>query len=363
SRVYIVQPSDHWVHRFNLKTRISSHESKKIIKPPPSESEVHLSLYLAVSVLCRSNSVRLSSISPNSDDWKKMSERNRQRRPLSPRSKDDHRRSRDRHSLSSAAAAASDRRHTSIILEDRIAIQHREIQALIIENERLAAAHVALKQDLALAQQDVRLLAKAAGEVKAERDGEVRDVFERSLKIEAELRSKDSTTAELAQVRSDLPKLAAERMELVKELEAVGDELMKTKRDSERVSEVKAEIQKLREEIQKGRAAVDYEKKTRADNLEHGKTMDKCKVALADEIERLEVELAKAQKRARLAAAGTATMNPDPAYASRGIEFGTGPYPNPYALTQAQGIPETTPVSRSKSNSPYELQQQEQAHT
>ncbi|CAN1266538.1 Protein FLC EXPRESSOR [Linum perenne] len=304
-----------------------------------------------------------------------MSERNRQRRPHSPRSKDDHhRRPRDRipHSLPSATAAtASDRRLTSIILEDRITIQNREIQALLIDNERLAAAHVALKQELALAQQDVRLLVKAAGEVKAERDGQVRDVFERSLTIEAELRATDSRTAELAQVRSDLPKLAAERMELVKELEAISGELTKAKRDAELAPGMKAEIQKLRQEIEKGRAAIDCEKKTRVSNLEHGKTMERNKVLLADEIERLEVELAKAQKRVRLAAAaaaaaaasGSATTNPDPAHASRGIEYGAGPYSDPFILPQAQGVPEAMPPQHvSRSTSPYDLQPKEQAH-
>lgn len=51
------------------------------------------------------------------------------------------------------------------------------------------------------------------------------------------------------------------------------------------------------------RAAVEYEKKTRASNLEHKQAMEKSMVSMAHTIEKLHAELANAEKRARAAAA------------------------------------------------------------
>ncbi|KAK7848215.1 protein flc expressor [Quercus suber] len=64
----------------------------------------------------------------------------------------------------------------SLILEDRIAIQHREIQSLLGDNQQLASAHVALKHDLSAAQHDLRVLSVTASDIKAERDAEIRDL-------------------------------------------------------------------------------------------------------------------------------------------------------------------------------------------
>lgn len=44
------------------------------------------------------------------------------------------------------------------ILEQKIQSQHMEIQGLLSENQRLAATHVALRQELAAAQQEMQHL-------------------------------------------------------------------------------------------------------------------------------------------------------------------------------------------------------------
>ena len=44
------------------------------------------------------------------------------------------------------------------LLEQKIQSQHMEIQALLAENQRLAATHVALRQELASAQQEMQRL-------------------------------------------------------------------------------------------------------------------------------------------------------------------------------------------------------------
>lgn len=197
-------------------------------------------------------------------------------------------------------------------LEDRIAIQHREIQALLVDNQRLAATHVALKQELAATQQELVALSAAAKAAKAERDAQVREVYERSLKADSEARLIDAMTAELDQVREDVKKLAASRKELAAELREVEEDAAKAREEAKNVPEIKAEIGNLRSEIQRGRAAIEQEKKTRIHNLEHREAMEKSMVSMSHQIEKLQAELTNAESRARAAAAA----NPNHSYAA-----------------------------------------------
>ncbi|NP_001405858.1 protein FLX-like 1 [Oryza sativa Japonica Group] len=66
----------------------------------------------------------------------------------------------------------------------------------------------------------------------------------------------------------------------------------------------------MRREIQKGRAAVEFEKKAHADNLEQSKAMEKNMIAVASEIEKLRGDLANAEKRATAVTATAPVANP-----------------------------------------------------
>ncbi|XP_062086629.1 protein FLC EXPRESSOR isoform X2 [Humulus lupulus] len=225
----------------------------------------------------------------------------------------------------------------SAALEDRIAIQHREIQSLLVDNQRLSATHVALKQELSAAQQDLRVLSAAAASTKAEKDAQVRDVYERSFNMEAEVRKVDAVAGELAQVRADVLTLSTSRKELAAQLQAVEDDLAKARLDSKPVLAVKAEIESVNREIQRGRDAIEQEKKTRVHNSKHRQTMEKLLASMASEIEKLHIELANAERRARAAAAAT-VANPDAGYGaisgSTEMVYGVQSYPNPYSMHQ-----------------------------
>ncbi|XP_010521973.1 PREDICTED: protein FLC EXPRESSOR isoform X2 [Tarenaya hassleriana] len=191
---------------------------------------------------------------------------------------------------------------SSVLLEDRIEIQQREIQSLLADNQRIAVAHVALKEELAAAKLELERLLQTAAKVKAERDAKVREVYQSSLKIEAEARVVGVLGVELDQVRADVQKLAAGRDELAAELATIDGELTKVKSDSERAAEIKGDIETLREEIRKGREAMELEKKTRASNLHHKRVMEKTFGLLNSEIIKLREELASLRNKAKGAA-------------------------------------------------------------
>jgi hypothetical protein len=133
------------------------------------------------------------------------------------------------------------------LLEDRISTQHREIQSLLLDNQRHAATHVALKQE------DLRHLSTLAADVKAERDNQIREFYQRSLKLDAELRSTDAMSAELVRVRTDVQKLTVQRQDMTAQLKEMNIEIVKAKTETQQVGVIKEEIETVQQEIQRGR--------------------------------------------------------------------------------------------------------------
>ncbi|RWW07382.1 hypothetical protein GW17_00029237 [Ensete ventricosum] len=247
-----------------------------------------------------------------------------------------------------------------LALEDRLAAQHRQIQVLLVDNQQLAVSHVALKQDLSASKHELRLAAASAAETKGAKDAEVREVYERSLKAEAEVRALEGMRAELAQVRSDVQSLGAVRHELVEQLQGLKGQLSSARAEHKQADTVMADIEIMRKEIQKGRsviftslvisfcleitapafefvanalpylfildrAAIEFEKKVHADNTEQSQIMENNMVLMARELEKLHAELANAEKIAQVAAVASANSgsgyagtygNPGMAYAA-----------------------------------------------
>ncbi|RWW41579.1 hypothetical protein BHE74_00052930 [Ensete ventricosum] len=143
-----------------------------------------------------------------------------------------------------------------LALEDRLAAQHRQIQVLLVDNQQLAVSHVALKQDLSASKHELRLAAASAAETKGAKDAEVREVYERSLKAEAEVRALEGMRAELAQVRSDVQSLGAVRHELVEQLQGLKGQLSSARAEHKQADTVMADIEIMRKEIQKGRSVI-----------------------------------------------------------------------------------------------------------
>ena len=112
---------------------------------------------------------------------------------------------------------------------------------------------MALKQELTIALQDLRHFSKVASTIKADRDAEIREVYEKAVRMENEVRIVDEMSGELEIVNSDVGKLCLERKELNEKFEEVTRELVALGGKKEQVSAVKMEIDALRKEVQKGR--------------------------------------------------------------------------------------------------------------
>ncbi|KAF8748236.1 hypothetical protein HU200_012979 [Digitaria exilis] len=237
-----------------------------------------------------------------------------------------------------AAAGASTAHPAFAAILERLEARDRDIQELLVDNQRFAATHVALQQQLIAAQHELRAVSVAATRARAEREVEVRALADQAAHIEAEARAVAAARAEADQVHADVQVLAAARNELVNRLQVLREQLVRKQADASKTASVRAQIETMRREIQKGRSAVDFEKKAHSDNLEQSKAMEKNMIAVASEIERLRGELANAEK-------GATTVNPAAPVANSGYATAYG---NPEATyTAMYGNPEATYAAHS----------------
>lgn len=219
------------------------------------------------------------------------------------------------------------------LVEEKLATQHAEIQRLLTENQRLAATHVALRQELAAAQQELQRLQQVLGGMQAEKEQQFRAIAEKSAKMEADLRSMEPLKADLQRAQADAQKLLATRQELSAQVQQLTQELHRGRADSQLLPTMKADMETLRQEVQRARTAFEFEKKANTELLEQRGAMEKNLVSMAREVEKLRAELTNAEKKSRTSGYGGG-YGPDSTYSSV-PSYGDG-----YGMSQMSGAAE-----------------------
>ncbi|XP_002531244.2 protein FLX-like 1 [Ricinus communis] len=230
------------------------------------------------------------------------------------------------------------------VMEERLAVQHQDIQGLLADNQRFSATHVALKQELEAAHHELERMAHYGNSLHVEKDVQMRELHEKSMRLEADLREVEAMRAELHHVRADIKELSEVRQELTGRVQMMTQDLARYNADLQQVPAVKADIESMKQQLQHARAAIDYEKKGYAENYEHGQVMEKKLIAMARELEKLRAEIANAEKRARAAAAvgnPGATYNAN--YGNSEAGYAGNPYPIGYGMNPVQANAESYP--------------------
>lgn len=221
------------------------------------------------------------------------------------------------------------------IIEERLAAQHQDIQGLLVDNQRFAATHVALKQELEAAQHELQQTDRYARGFLMEKDMQMRELYEKSAKMEHDLHGVEAMRAELMQLHSDIKELTATRQKLTGQVQGMTQDLNRATTDLQKVPGLKSEIDGLRQELQHARAAIEHEKKGHAENYEHGQVMEKNLLSMARELEKLRAEMANAEKRARsVAAVANQNQGYNPNYVNNAEgNYAGNPYPASYGIT------------------------------
>ncbi|XP_073292990.1 protein FLX-like 2 isoform X1 [Primulina huaijiensis] len=177
------------------------------------------------------------------------------------------------------------------VMEHKLSAQHIEMEKLATENQRLAATHGSLRQDLATAQHDLQLVHSHIADMKSEKEHQTRGIMDKLSMMEAELESSKRIKVELQQSRAEAQNLVAVRKELFAKAQQLTRDLQMAHSEAQQIPVLMSELDSMRQEYQHYRATFDYEKKLYHDHLESLQVMEKNNASMTREVEKLRTEL------------------------------------------------------------------------
>ncbi|XP_021290681.1 protein FLX-like 2 isoform X2 [Herrania umbratica] len=223
------------------------------------------------------------------------------------------------------------------IMEQKLAAQHVEMQRLGTENQRLAATHGTLRQELAAAQHELQILHAQIGAIKSDREQRMRSLTDKIAKMEAELQAAEPVKVELQQAHAEAQNLVLAREELMSKVHQLNQDLQRAHVDVQQIPALMGELESLRQEYQHCRATFDYEKKFYNDHLESLQVMEKNYMTMAREVEKLRAELLNAANvdRRTVGQYGGATGNNE--NEASGHPVGQNAYEDGFVIHQRHG--------------------------
>ncbi|KAK1275508.1 hypothetical protein QJS04_geneDACA003919 [Acorus gramineus] len=184
------------------------------------------------------------------------------------------------------------------LLEKKLSAQGKEMEKLMMENQRLATTHVTLRRDLLIIQEEMQRLQPHRGATQAESEIQIRSLLEKIARAEAEIHASEGVREELRHAHMELNDLLSARQELTSQIQQASEELQKAHADVKKLPEMLIELDGLMQEHQKLRAAFEYEKGLNIDLVDKMRTMEKDLFSMMREGEKLRAEVMMVEKRA-----------------------------------------------------------------
>ncbi|KAG8656455.1 hypothetical protein MANES_04G139000v8 [Manihot esculenta] len=202
------------------------------------------------------------------------------------------------------------------LLEDELEMQQAEIRGLLGDNRRLIDDRMAMQQELGAAKEELHHMNLVIAEIRAEHEVHSRELIEKGLKLEADIRATEPLKNEVVHLRADVQKLNNVKQELLGQIQSLKQDLARSQADNKQISLLRGEIEGLHQEIMHARTAIDYEKKANIELVEQRQAMEKNMVSMAREVEKLRAELASTDARPRVAGGpyGMKYGNPEGAF-------------------------------------------------
>eukprot|EP00252_Welwitschia_mirabilis_P027536 TRINITY_DN946_c0_g1_i1.p1 TRINITY_DN946_c0_g1~~TRINITY_DN946_c0_g1_i1.p1 ORF type:complete len:366 (+),score=100.37 TRINITY_DN946_c0_g1_i1:157-1254(+) len=177
------------------------------------------------------------------------------------------------------------------VLEQKLVVQATEMQKLAKENQRLAASHSILRQDLAAAQHEIERVHSRMAAIQNEKEQQLRGMLETKAKMEADIQAVEMIKADLQQAHADAQNLVSSRQELTAQVHQLTQELQRATTEVQHIPAMHAEIDSLSQELQRARSTYEYEKAASNAQAEKNQTMEKNLLSMAREVEKLRAEI------------------------------------------------------------------------
>lgn len=143
-------------------------------------------------------------------------------------------------------------------LEEELEIQHRDMQRILAENRHVIDENVILQRELAAINDEIHRLGQVIPKLRADKDARARDLIERGLKLESELRGAEPLRAEVVQLRAEAQKLSSLRQDLSTQVQTLTKDITRMKAENQQVSAMRNDIDEIRKEIMETRLDVWY---------------------------------------------------------------------------------------------------------
>lgn len=226
--------------------------------------------------------------------------------------------------------------------------QAAEMEQVVADNRRLAATHIAMREDLTVVQEEIQKVKAHIRSIQTESDIQMRVLLEKTTKLGADIRVGEHIKRELQEAHMEAHSLATSRQELSFEIQKATQELQRVQTDVLKLPEMLAELNSLRLEHQKLRSSFEYEKGLNIELVEQMQATEKDLMDMVQQLQKLRSEVLNAEKRARVSGSGAANLNPGPyplvqgdaayvdeyvrPYPQKGVSP-AGEIPNPYSIT------------------------------
>ncbi|URE27162.1 hypothetical protein MUK42_16778 [Musa troglodytarum] len=213
-------------------------------------------------------------------------------------------------------------------LEEELELQMMDIRRLLADNRGLADDRAAFHRELIAAKEELHRMNLVIADIRAEKEAHARELIEKGLKLEADLRATEPLRDEVVQLRAEIKRLTAMRQELTEQVRSLTQDLTRARADNKQIPAMKAEIDELRQELIHLRMSIEYEKKGNFELMEQRQSMEKNLVSMAREIEKLRADLANADGRPRGVGGGYPSSygSPEGLFpSSYGYEYGFQP--------------------------------------
>ncbi|KAI3467094.1 hypothetical protein Pfo_023757 [Paulownia fortunei] len=212
-----------------------------------------------------------------------------------------------------------------------------DLQRLLPENRHVIDENVMLQRDLTSVKDEIHRLNQVIPKLHADREVHRKDLIERGLKLETELRSAEPLRAEVVHLRAEAQKLSALRQEMSSQVQTLTNDINRLQAENKQVAAMKADIDKMRKKLVDARRVYEYEKKGNEELVEQNRLMDKNLIPMTREVEKLRAEQTSGDKRAR----GTESLSLSHTHAVGGYGMLNGSpetrYPGPHGDTYGAG--------------------------
>lgn len=145
-----------------------------------------------------------------------------------------------------------------VLLEEELEMQHAEIRRLLTDNRRLVEDRMAMQQEVGAAKEEIHRLNLVIGEIRVEQEVHSRELIEKGLKLEADIRATEPLKKEAVQLRTEVQKLKNVRQELTGQVQTLKQDVARLQVDNQQIPILRAEIDGLHQELMHARFIPEF---------------------------------------------------------------------------------------------------------